>query len=264
MGKWKWKLICVICVICGFSSPLFAEPPFDGGSGDGWSSASGYCDLGTDYNVACYYGGGGDGWSVTGAVLDPPPGPDGNTYVYYGGSGDGWHMSSPAPGYSTTPNYVYLSNVTDLLAGKSAIQMGQAIAFYSFKLELKTPLDPAQTTALWKRFRIDKYLGATPTATPVADNKIEIQIWCEKNGNGFFDVGDELVSKGQFQKDLCEPGTCSVWLNMKRYPVTVTPKTFYIVFKLADDIGGGQRSSVKVKDSTYMEFDNTEVSNDNF
>jgi hypothetical protein len=258
-------VIGFLCALCAsVVNPISAEVPYDGGSGDGWSSAGGYCDLGTDYNVACYYGGNGDGWHVTCAVLDPPPGPDGNTACYYGGQGDGWHMSSPAPGYSTTPNYVYLSNVTNLLAGKSAIQMGQSIPYYSFKLELKTPLDPAQTTALWKRFRIDKYLGATPTATPVADNKIEIQIWCENTGNGLWDIGDTFISKGQFQANLCEQGVSSVWLNMKRYPVTVTPKTFYIVFKLADDIGGGQRSSVKVKDSSYLEFDNTAVSNENF
>ncbi|MBI4835369.1 MAG: hypothetical protein HY811_11220, partial [Planctomycetes bacterium] len=102
-------------------------------------------------------------------------------------------------------------------------------------------------TARWKKFRIDK--GVTGVATPCPDNKIEVQIWMENNNNGFWDVGDTLISKGNFTN-----GTC--YLNMNRWQVTTTPKTYYIVYKLASDISGGTRAGVKIADSSYLEFEN--------
>ncbi|MBI4834075.1 MAG: hypothetical protein HY811_04550 [Planctomycetes bacterium] len=135
---------------------------------------------------------------------------------------------------------VTTTNWTDVCQGQ-AIQMGQSIAHIKF--DAKT----TGGTARWKRFRIDKGLkGYTNSACP--DCKIEVQVWCDANGNGFWDSGDTLISKGNFSN-----GTC--WLNMKKWQVTTTQKTYYIVYKLANDISGGTRAGVKITDSSYLEFE---------
>ncbi|MBI4834866.1 MAG: hypothetical protein HY811_08635 [Planctomycetes bacterium] len=137
---------------------------------------------------------------------------------------------------------VSTTNWSDIINGNS-IQMGQSIAHVKF--EMKT----FDGTARWKRFRIDKGLKAYSSNSACPDSKIEVQVWCENNNNGFWDVGDILISKGNFAN-----GTC--YLNMKRWQVTTTSKTYYIVYKLANDIGGGQRAGVKIVDSSYLEFEN--------
>jgi hypothetical protein len=120
--------------------------------------------------------------------------------------------------------------------------MGNAIAFVKFKMQA------TGGSVCWKRFRIDKNTAAI--TTPCPDGKIEVQIWMENNNNGFWDTGgDTLVSKGNFSN-----GTC--WLNMKRWEVTTVQRTYYIVYKLAGDIGGGQRAGVKISDNNYLEFEN--------
>ncbi|MBI4833355.1 MAG: hypothetical protein HY811_00845 [Planctomycetes bacterium] len=136
---------------------------------------------------------------------------------------------------------VTTTNWSDLLNGKS-VQMGQSIAHVKF--EMKT----LSGTARWKRFRIDKGLK-TYTNIACSDSKIETQVWCENNNNGFWDIGDTFISKGNFTN-----GT--VYLNMNRWEVTTIPKTYYIVYKLKNDIGGGQRAGVKITDSSYLEFEN--------
>ncbi|MBI4833353.1 MAG: hypothetical protein HY811_00835 [Planctomycetes bacterium] len=136
---------------------------------------------------------------------------------------------------------VTTSNWTDLTQGK-AVQMGQSTAYVKFTMKTESG------TTRWKRFRIDKGLK-TYTNIAAPDSKIEIQVWCETSGNGFWDSGDTLISKGNFVN-----GTC--WLNMKRWEITTTPKTYYIVYKLKDDIGGGQRAGVKITNSSYLEFEN--------
>ncbi|MBI4835433.1 MAG: hypothetical protein HY811_11540 [Planctomycetes bacterium] len=141
--------------------------------------------------------------------------------------------------YSSIP--VSTSNWAMLINSSTPVRMGQSIAFVKFNATT------ISGTAKWRRFRIDK--GVTGVATPVPDNKIEIQVWCENNGNGFWDIGDTLISKGSFTN-----GTC--YLNMKSWQVTTTTKTYYIVYKLSGDIGGGQRAGVKIADSSYLEFDN--------
>ncbi|MBI4834422.1 MAG: hypothetical protein HY811_06360 [Planctomycetes bacterium] len=143
-------------------------------------------------------------------------------------------------GYIAGGIIVDTSNWTDLVNGQS-VQMGQSIAHVKF--EMKT----IEGTARWKRFRIDKGVKAyTNIACP--DNKIEVQVWCDANNNGLWDSGDTLISKGVFTN-----GTCR--LNMNRWQVTTAPKTYYIVYKLSGDIGGGQRAGVKIADSSYLEFE---------
>jgi alpha-tubulin suppressor-like RCC1 family protein len=136
------------------------------------------------------------------------------------------------------------SNWVDLVKGKE-IKMGQSIAQVSFTMNTNGG------TAHWKRFRIDK--GITGVATPVPDAKIEAQVWMENNGNGFWDSGDTLISKGNFAN-----GTC--YLNMKRHVVSAQAKTYYIVYKLSDNIGGGQKAGVKVGSGTWLEFEDAVAS----
>ncbi|MBI4833976.1 MAG: hypothetical protein HY811_04045 [Planctomycetes bacterium] len=136
---------------------------------------------------------------------------------------------------------VTTTNWTDLVNG-NPVKMGASIAHVKF--DMKT----FDGTALWKRFRIDKGLKSYANlACP--DSKIEVQVWCENTGNGFWDIGDTFISKGNFNNSTC-------YLNMKKWQVTTTPKTYYIVYKLSGDIGGGQRAGVKIVDSSYLEFEN--------
>jgi len=136
---------------------------------------------------------------------------------------------------------VTTTNWTDVIQGK-AVAMGTAVAHVKF--EMKT----VEGTARWKRFRIDKGLKAyTNIACP--DCKIEVQLWMENSNNGYWDINDTFISKGTFTNGVC-------WLNMNRWQITTTSKTYYIVYKLANDIGGGQRAGVKIADSSYLEFEN--------
>ncbi|MBI4833937.1 MAG: hypothetical protein HY811_03845 [Planctomycetes bacterium] len=142
--------------------------------------------------------------------------------------------------YSTAA-VVTTSNWTALTNGNTPVRMGQSVCHVKFNM--KTDFG----TAYWKRFRIDK--GITGVTTPVPDNKIEVQIWVENNNNGFWDANDILITKGGFVNGVC-------YLNMRQWQVTTTTKTYYIVYKLAGDIGGGQRAGVKIADSSYLEFEN--------
>ncbi|MBI4833350.1 MAG: DUF4082 domain-containing protein [Planctomycetes bacterium] len=143
--------------------------------------------------------------------------------------------------YYTGSALVTTTNWTGLV-NTNPIKMGQSIAYIKF--DAKTD----SGTACWKRFRVDKGLK-TYTNSACPDNKIEVQVWCDTNTNGFWDTGDTFIAKGNFTN-----GTC--YLNMNRWQVTTTSKTYYIVYKLANDIGGGQRAGVSVKDSSYLEFEN--------
>ncbi|MBI4833977.1 MAG: DUF4082 domain-containing protein [Planctomycetes bacterium] len=133
-------------------------------------------------------------------------------------------------------------NWTDLINGKT-VQGGQSVAYVKFEMTT------VSGTAKWKQVRIDKGIKAYSSNIACPDCKIEVQVWCENTGNGFWDVGDTLISKGNFTN-----GTC--YLNMKCWQVTTTSKTYYIVYKLANDIGGGQRAGVKIGDSSWLEFEN--------
>ena len=124
-------------------------------------------------------------------------------------------------------------------AGRS-VERGQSIAYAKF--DIQTLSD----TARWKRVRVDKNI--TGVNTPVPDDKIEIQIWCETNNNGHFDINDTFISKGAFDN-----GTC--YLNMNSRQITTAQQTYYIVYKLANDIGGGQRAGVKIDNSSWLEFE---------
>jgi hypothetical protein len=119
--------------------------------------------------------------------------------------------------------------------------MGNSIAFVKFKMK------SSSGTALWKRFRIDK--NTSGMTTPCPDEKIEVQVWMESSGNDYWDINDTLISKGSFSNGIC-------WLNMKRWQITDTEHTYYIVYKLANDIGGGQRAGVKITNNDYLEFEN--------
>ncbi|MBI4835428.1 MAG: hypothetical protein HY811_11515, partial [Planctomycetes bacterium] len=105
---------------------------------------------------------------------------------------------------------VTTTNWTSLTQADRAVQMGQSVAYVKF--EMKT----ISGAALWKRFRIDKGLK-TYTNIACPDSKIEVQVWCDTNTNGFWDAGDTFISKGNFTN-----GTC--YLNMNRWQVTTTPK----------------------------------------
>jgi hypothetical protein len=140
-----------------------------------------------------------------------------------------------------TGKVITTTNWTSMIPAGKSVAMGQSIAHVKF--DMKT----TGGTANWKKFRIDK--GVTGVATPVPDNKIEVQVWMENSNNGFWDVHDTLIAKGNFTNGIC-------YLNMNRWQVTTTTKTYYIVYKLANDIGGGQRAGVKIADSSYLEFEN--------
>ncbi|MBI4833354.1 MAG: hypothetical protein HY811_00840 [Planctomycetes bacterium] len=140
-----------------------------------------------------------------------------------------------------TGTAVTTTNWTDLLNGKS-IQMGQSIAHVKFNMKTEAGITK------WRRFRVDKGVK-TYTNIACPDSKIEVQIWCENTGNGFWDIGDTFISKGIFGNGIC-------YLNMKGWEVTTTSKTYYIVYKLSGDVGGGQRAGVKITDSSYLEFEN--------
>ncbi|MBI4833329.1 MAG: hypothetical protein HY811_00715 [Planctomycetes bacterium] len=143
--------------------------------------------------------------------------------------------------YTSGGTTITTTNWTDLVNGQS-VRMGQSIAHVKF--EMKT----FDGTARWRRFRIDKGLK-TYTNLACPDSKIEVQVWCDTNANGFWDTGDTFIAKGNFTN-----GTC--YLNMKQWQVTTTTKTYYIVYKLASDISGGTRAGVKIADSSYLEFEN--------
>jgi len=51
----------------------------------------------------------------------------------------------------------------------------------------------------------------------------------------------------------------TVIFNMSYYPITTTQQTYYIVFKLALDTGGGQIAGATVENSSYLEFENATV-----
>ncbi|MBI4834483.1 MAG: hypothetical protein HY811_06670 [Planctomycetes bacterium] len=135
---------------------------------------------------------------------------------------------------------VTTTNWVDLVNG-NAVKMGQSVAYVKFDMKTNSGI------AKWKRFRIDKGVK-TYSNIACPDNKIEIQVWMENNNNGLWDIGDAFISKGIFGNGIC-------WLNMKRWQVTTTSRTYYIVYKLSGDIGGGQRAGVKIVDSSYLEFE---------
>ncbi|MBI4833921.1 MAG: hypothetical protein HY811_03765 [Planctomycetes bacterium] len=136
---------------------------------------------------------------------------------------------------------VTTSNWADLLNG-NPVKMGQLIAYVKFDMQ------SAGGAAIWKRFRVDKGVK-TYGNIACPDNKIEVQVWCENTGNGLWDAGDTFIAKGNFTNGAC-------WLNMKRWKVTMASRTYYIVYELSNDIGGGQRAGVKILDSSYLEFEN--------
>ncbi|MBI4833920.1 MAG: hypothetical protein HY811_03760 [Planctomycetes bacterium] len=146
-----------------------------------------------------------------------------------------WRIDYYSGTVVTTTNWV------DLING-APIRMGQSVAMVKF--DMKT----VSGASYWKKIRIDKGLK-TYTNIACPDSKIEIQIWCENNGNGFWDIGDMFIAKDSF-------GSGVAWINTKRWLVTTTSKTYYIVYKLSSDIGGGQRAGVKILDSSYLEFEN--------
>ncbi|MBI4833330.1 MAG: DUF2341 domain-containing protein [Planctomycetes bacterium] len=156
-------------------------------------------------------------------------------------------VSAPGAESFALDKYIQTANWQSLVSSGKSIVMGQSIAQVSFTAVF-TGTDSAGKTAKWKKLRIDKGVGAyAGSACP--DSKIEVQIWMENNGNGFWDTGDTFIAKGNFTN-----GTC--YLNMNRFQITTTQRTFYIVYKLANDIGGGQRAGVKIVDSSYLEFEN--------
>ncbi|MBI4833967.1 MAG: hypothetical protein HY811_04000 [Planctomycetes bacterium] len=137
---------------------------------------------------------------------------------------------------------VTTTNWTDLAVGASSVKMGQSIAYVKFDMKA------TDGTIKWKKFRINKGVGAyAGIACP--DSKIEVQVWMENNSNGFWDSGDAFISKGAFTGGVC-------YLNMKQWEVTTDFRTYYIVYKLANDIGGGQRAGVEIVDNSYLEFEN--------
>jgi len=171
----------------------------------------------------------------------------GTTYYYqvraYNAGGNSGYSNEAS---ATTGMIVTTTNWTDLLQGKRT-NMGQAIAFVKF--DMKT----LGGTTRWKRFRIDKFVHIQDQNILIPDNKIEVQVWMENNNNnGHFDVRDKLISRGYFTNDTC-------WLNMKRHQITTQSKTYYIVYKLANDIGGGQKAGVRVADDSYFEFEGADI-----
>ncbi|MBI4834324.1 MAG: hypothetical protein HY811_05870, partial [Planctomycetes bacterium] len=166
-----------------------------------------------------------------------------------------YDLISMAPGvpYVQIPSS---SSITGYVTSSTAVKMGQSIAYLAFDLKLNSN-GSAVTSAIWKRFRIDKYIpggGVGPS-----NSKIEVQVWKETNGNKRWDIGDTLVTTGSFGIDN------TAWLNMKRHVITTDISTFYIVCKLADTIGGGQTFGLRVLNSAYLEFeDDVIVNNTNF
>ena len=163
----------------------------------------------------------------------------------------------------TLDNHIKLTNPTSIVSANRGVTMGQSIAYLKFDLSLDNTANNNQNFARWKRFRIDK-LVSSGNKTPVPDDKIEVQVWVEKNNNGHYDAGDTFITKGQFKADLVQAGISSVWLNMNRFEITTTARTFYIVYKLSNDIGGGQKCGLDVANNSYMEFEDAFVSNQNF
>jgi hypothetical protein len=137
---------------------------------------------------------------------------------------------------------VTTTNWTDLMPVGRNVAMGQTLAYVSFQMNIS-----GTGTAKWKRFRIDKCV-TKPGQQLIPDAQIEVQVWVEQNNNGFFDFGDLFLARGNFVNNTC-------YLNMNRSPVTTAPRTYYIVYKLSDDIGGGQTAAVKVENSSYLEFE---------
>lgn len=145
-----------------------------------------------------------------------------------------------SPGAEVDICSVSTTNWTNLLAGAKAIAPGNPIAYVKF--DMKT----LEGVNNWKRFRVDKHVFTT---TPIPDSKIQVQLWCEKNNNGRWDKSDTFISKGNFVN-----GT--VYLNMRRWVVNTTSRTYYIVFRLDKTIGGGQRAGVGIAGNNYFEFEN--------
>ena len=137
---------------------------------------------------------------------------------------------------------VTTTNWTDLMPVGRNVAMGQTLAYVSFQMNIS-----GTGTAKWKRFRIDKCV-TKPGQQLIPDAQIEVQVWVEQNNNGFFDFGDLFLARGNFVNNTC-------YLNMNRSPVTTASRTYYIVYKLSDDIGGGQTAAVKVENSSYLEFE---------
>ncbi|MBI4834481.1 MAG: hypothetical protein HY811_06660 [Planctomycetes bacterium] len=190
-------------------------------------------------SVSAGGGGGGSGGSIylkaishyLGISLVTATGGSGGTGNYAGGAGgvgrirldyvDSIAGTTNPVAYAYQDFYLISGNVvtttewTDLINGKS-IQMGQSIAHVKFNMQA------SNDTVKWKKFRIDKGVKSfSNIACP--DSKIEVQIWCENNNNGFWDSSDTFISKGNFTN-----GTC--WLNMKRWQVTTQSRTYYIVW----------------------------------
>jgi hypothetical protein len=170
-----------------------------------------------------------------------------------------------APGteqMSGNGNYIRLTDPTNVVSDNQTVAMGNSIPYVSFKLTLVNTANTSQTFARWKRFRINKYTA--PTATECPSEKVVVQVWAETSKadslKNDWDAGtDTIIQQGNFDY---KTGVC--WLNMNRYKITATAQKFYIVFKLANDCPGGSRLGFKVPDSSYLEFENAAVSNENF
>ena len=159
-------------------------------------------------------------------------------------------------------NHIRLTE-TNNISKDQTVAMGNSIPYCDFKLRLVNDANTSQKYARWKRFRIDKYTA--PTATECPSEKVVVQVWAETSKadslKNDWDAGtDTIIQQGNFA--IGKTGVC--WLNMNRYKITTTAQKFYIVFKLANDCPGGSRLGFKVPDSSYLEFEDAAVSNENF
>ncbi|MDI6788930.1 MAG: DUF2341 domain-containing protein, partial [Planctomycetota bacterium] len=164
-------------------------------------------------------------------------------------------------------NYILLSNPTDLMSNTAWVKKGHLVPFIRFDLQLRNDANREKTTAFWKRLRIDKI---NPTHAPsVPDEQVEIQIWTEPMDTSdlpFFSRKERgyCISKGTFSQNVCR-------LEMNGYEITTKPQTFYIVCILSPDIKpqisqikSGVQFGLEITNNSYLEFEETIVSNQNF
>jgi len=116
------------------------------------------------------------------------------------------------------------------------VMMGQEVANISFTARADVGV------AHWKSFKIHES-GQQPVGV------IDVAVYEEANNNGHWDKSDKLIAQGKFDQNRL------VVLNMRRWAITTTEKTYYICEKTSLQASGGLTIRIEVKDSTNFEFE---------
>jgi hypothetical protein len=137
---------------------------------------------------------------------------------------------------AVTGRIVTFANGTSIVKNDRPVMMGQEVACLSFTAQSDVG------TAHWKSFKIQE-AGQQPIGV------LDVSVYEEANNNGHWDKSDKLISTGKLDQNRL------VVLNMRRWAITTTPKTYYICEKISLQASGGLVIGIWIDNSSWLEFE---------